>query len=115
MTTVAPRLSSGNRSGNGDGDLFIVAAAEGSQANPAGGRRVKRREREREKGEDLRTPTEHGYSNDSIMHWIHSVAANQRNYQPPPRPGLFLVALNGRRASYEAIVWLETGRLIVVS
>lgn len=36
MTTVAPRRSSGN------GDLFIVAAAEGSQANPGEGERKER-------------------------------------------------------------------------
>lgn len=65
--------------------LSIIAAAGGSEVN-------RRKERER----DLRTPTKHGYPNDSIMHWIHSVAANQRNYQSPSWPGMFL---NGGKMS----------------
>lgn len=46
---------------------------------------------EPEEGErkDLRTPTKHGYPNDSIMHWIHSVTAYQRNCKSPSWPGMF--------------------------
>ena len=89
MTSVQPRRNNSSSSSGNSGSVFIIAAAEGSEVN-------RRKERvsvcvcvcERERGrKDLRTPTKHGYPNDSIMHWIHSVAANQRNYQSPPWPG----------------------------
>lgn len=108
-----------------DDNLFSPSQQQQQQRQEGIYHRSCRGERDVHRGKEaekaLQTPTKHGYPNDSIMHWIHSVATRQRHYQSSSRSGMFFgVGGNNENICYTTLsvvrqhrsVWREQRQMM---